>query len=43
MKIGIRPMPFLAHAWVEVEERVVNDWPGVKNYYQSLVTLAIFL
>lgn len=25
--IGYRPAPFLSHAWVEVDDRVVNDSP----------------
>lgn len=36
MVVGVRPMPFLAHAWVEVDGRVVNDFPRVKTFYQSL-------
>jgi hypothetical protein len=36
MVIGVRPMPFMAHAWVEVNGAVVNDWPGVKTFYNSL-------
>jgi hypothetical protein len=36
MVVGVRPMPFLAHAWVEVQGRVVNDFPRVKIFYQSL-------
>lgn len=36
MTLGVRPMPFMAHAWVEVEGSVVNDLPGVKNFYSSL-------
>jgi len=38
MKIGVRPMPFLAHAWVEVDGYVVNDWPRVKQFYQPLLS-----
>lgn len=38
MKIGVRPMPFLAHAWVEVDGSVVNDWPRVKQFYQPLLS-----
>ncbi len=38
MKIGVRPMPFLAHAWVEVDNSVVNDWPRVKQFYQPLLS-----
>jgi hypothetical protein len=26
--IGYRPVPFLSHAWVEVDGRVVNDSPA---------------
>lgn len=36
MVVGVRSMPFLAHAWVEVDGRVVNDFPRVKTFYQSL-------
>ena len=36
MVVGVRAMPFLAHAWVEVRGRVVNDFPRVKAFYQSL-------
>lgn len=35
MIIGVREMPFLAHAWVEVNGSVVNDWPKVQSFYQS--------
>ena len=38
MTIGVRPMPLLAHAWVEVDGSVVNDWSRVKGFYQSLVS-----
>jgi hypothetical protein len=34
--IGARPVPFLAHAWVEVEGAVVNDFPRVRQFYQTL-------
>jgi hypothetical protein len=36
MVIGIRPMPFLAHAWTEVNGAVVNERPQVKTFYQTL-------
>ena len=36
MVIGYRPSPFLSHAWVEVEGRVVNDSPGYKQRLQVL-------
>jgi len=29
--IGSRPVPFVSHAWVEVNERVVNDKQGYKR------------
>lgn len=38
MKIGVRPMPFVAHAWVELDNSVVNDWPRVKQLYQPLLS-----
>ena len=31
--IGCRPEPFISHAWVEIDGRVVNDAPG----YQKLL------
>jgi hypothetical protein len=38
LTIGARPMPLLAHAWVEVDGAVVNDWPRVTTFYRSLVS-----
>jgi hypothetical protein len=38
MSLGVRPMPFMAHAWVEVEGSVVNDLPRVKSFYGSLTS-----
>jgi Transglutaminase-like superfamily/Coenzyme PQQ synthesis protein D (PqqD) len=34
--VGVRSMPFLAHAWVEVENAVINDWPRVRTFYNSI-------
>ena len=34
--IGVRRLPFLAHAWVEVDGRVVNDRPTVRTFYQCI-------
>lgn len=34
--IGAQPLPFRAHAWVEVEGRVVNDQPCVSELYPVL-------
>jgi len=34
--IGAQEMPFRAHAWVEVDGRVVNDKPYVKEIYSVL-------
>lgn len=34
--IGAQPLPFRAHAWVEVEGRVVNDRPYVAELYPVL-------
>ena len=36
MVVGVRPLPFLAHAWVEVDNSIVNDWAGVKKLYQPI-------
>jgi hypothetical protein len=38
MTIGVRPMPFMAHAWVEVDGSVINDFPNVKSFYPSLAS-----
>jgi hypothetical protein len=38
MNIGARPMPLLAHAWVEVDGAVVNDWAQVKSFYGALTS-----
>jgi len=29
--IATRPLPFLSHAWVEVDNEIVNDKPGYKR------------
>lgn len=34
--VGVRSMPFLAHAWVEAEGSVVNDFPNVRKFYRML-------
>jgi hypothetical protein len=36
MVIGAQQMPFRAHAWVEVEGRVVNDKPYTPEMYAVL-------
>lgn len=36
LKIGVRPLPFQAHAWVEADGSVINDWPKIKKFYSSL-------
>jgi hypothetical protein len=36
MVIGAQQMPFKAHAWVEVGDRVVNDKPYISEMYQVL-------
>jgi hypothetical protein len=38
MVIGLRPIPFLAHAWVELEDSVVNDWRPVSKFYQTITS-----
>lgn len=36
MILGAQQMPFKAHAWVEVEDRVVNDKPYMREIYAVL-------
>lgn len=36
MIVGARAMPMAAHAWVEVEGAVINDWPRVRKFYPPL-------
>jgi hypothetical protein len=36
MMIGVQQMPFKAHAWVEVEGRVVSDKPYMREMYGVL-------
>jgi hypothetical protein len=36
MVIGVQQMPFKAHAWVEVDGRVVNDKPYTPEMYAVL-------
>jgi len=36
MILGARQMPFKAHAWVEVDGRVVNDKPYMREIYAEL-------
>lgn len=36
MIVGVRPMPFLAHAWVEAKGSVMNDFPNVRKFYQTM-------
>ena len=36
MMIGAQHLPFRAHAWVEVDGRVVNDRPYIREMYSVL-------
>lgn len=36
MIIGVQQIPFKAHAWVEVDSRVVNDKPYMSEMYAVL-------
>jgi hypothetical protein len=36
--LGVRPVPLMAHAWVEVDGRPVNDWPRVGTFYDSITS-----
>jgi hypothetical protein len=37
--VGVHELPFGAHAWVELEGRVINDDPRVRRYYQEIERL----
>ena len=34
--IGAQTAPFKSHAWVEVDSRVINDKPYIREIYQEL-------
>lgn len=34
--VGVRSAPFMAHAWVEHEGRVINDRASVKSFYREI-------
>lgn len=36
--IGFRAVPFLSHAWVEVDGRTVNDSPSYRKHLTTLLT-----
>jgi hypothetical protein len=36
MVIGCQKLPFLAHAWVEVDDQVVNDAKSVQETHKVL-------
>lgn len=36
MVIGVRLLPFQSHAWVEVEGRIVNDKPYIRDRFEVL-------
>jgi len=36
MVVGVQQLPFVAHAWVEVDGRVVNDKPYMSEIYSVL-------
>src|SRR5579862_4321729 len=38
MVIGVRVMPLLAHAWIEVDGKVVNDVSRVQQHYRYLTS-----
>jgi hypothetical protein len=38
--VGIRKIPFYAHAWVELDGRVVNDEANVQTLYPAIDHLA---
>jgi transglutaminase superfamily protein len=34
--IGAQPFPFKSHAWVEIDQEVINDRPYMAEIYQVL-------
>jgi len=38
MKIGVRKQPFHAHAWVEVDGKVVGDHENVRKYFREIAS-----
>jgi hypothetical protein len=36
MVIGVQQFPFLAHAWVEINGRIINDKPYISEIYAVL-------
>ena len=36
MIVGVKQFPFRSHAWVEVENDIVNDKPYLRDIYQEL-------
>ena len=34
--IGYRPEPFMTHAWVEIDGRVINDTPVYQQHFHTL-------
>jgi hypothetical protein len=34
--IGAQPLPFKAHAWVEIDDRIINDKPYLREIYSVL-------
>jgi len=38
MVLGVQLLPFLSHAWVEVEGRIVNDKPYMSEIFRVLET-----
>ena len=36
MVIGTQMVPFKSHAWVEIEDRIVNDKPYMRDFYRVL-------
>jgi hypothetical protein len=38
MKIGVRKQPFHAHAWVEVDGKVVGDHQNVRKYFREIAS-----
>ena len=37
--IGVSTRPFMSHAWIEVDNKVVNDHCSIKNIYVPILRI----
>ena len=39
--IGVQPVPFAAHAWVEIQGEVANDHPTIREQFHTIDRLGV--